>query len=137
MDGDDDAVGPYVVHAIRDTPVETPDDRLRDAVESVFSALGRGAITAGDLASLQAFNSPSARIERLDGFGHAARLHGHGPRRQRSLLRPHRDLAAPPEGDRSGRAADQLLARVAPECAPMSAFTIQAEPPAEDDVVAD
>ena len=74
VDGDGNSTGPYVVHAIRDTPVEIPDDRLRDAVESVFSALGRGAITAGDLASLQAFSLPVARIERLDGFGHAANL---------------------------------------------------------------
>ena len=40
----------------------------------VHVRISRGAITARDLASLQVFSSPVARIERLDGFGHAANL---------------------------------------------------------------
>ena len=61
-------------HAISDTRVEIPDDRLRVAVEGVFSAPSHGVITTGDLASLQTFSSSSVRMERLDGLGHAANL---------------------------------------------------------------
>ena len=74
VDGYEDAVGPYVVHAIRDTSVEIPDERLRVAVEGAFNAPDGATITSGGLASLQAFAAPSARIERLDGLGHATNL---------------------------------------------------------------
>ena len=72
--GYDDTVGPYVVHAIRDPRVEIPDDRLRVSIEGVFYAAAGAPITTGDLASLQAFDAPSARIESLAGLSAAVNL---------------------------------------------------------------